>query len=69
MGLQRTPPPSPRIMGYLVAQGLAVVLLADLAFATATGQSTTVRSVAQSAGYWMDAPPFNKAHEQKKPLE
>ncbi|EME45772.1 hypothetical protein DOTSEDRAFT_127546 [Dothistroma septosporum NZE10] len=53
------------MMGALVAQGLAVVLLADLGFATVTNQPTTVRSVAQSAGYWLDPPEFDKAHGKK----
>ena len=65
LGLQRTPPPSSRMMGALVAQGLAVVLLADLGFATLTNQTTTVRSVAQSAGYWLDPPEFEKVHGKK----
>jgi hypothetical protein len=62
LGLQRPPPPKPHVMGYLVAQGLGIVLLADLAIATALGQPTTIRSIATSAGFWQDAPPFESAH-------
>ncbi|KAK4624573.1 hypothetical protein CLAFUW4_06445 [Fulvia fulva] len=54
LGLQRTPAPSSRIMGALVAQGLFVVLLADYGFATLTNQPTTVRAIAQSAGFWKE---------------
>ncbi|CAK1364724.1 unnamed protein product [Cercospora beticola] len=53
-------------MALLVLQGLGIVLLADYAIASVTGEATTVRSVAQSAGYWQDAPPFQQAHGQKK---
>ncbi|KAL9527646.1 hypothetical protein SMMN14_08696 [Sphaerulina musiva] len=66
LGLQKTPPPPPKTMAWLVLQGLAVVLVADLAIATATGEPTTIRSVAQSAGLWQDAPPFKQTHVQKK---
>lgn len=62
MGLQRTPAPKPQVMGYLVAQGLAVVLLADFAIATVQNEPTTLRSVAQSAGLWTEGKPFEKAH-------
>lgn len=58
LGLQRPPPPKPPMMGYLVVQGLAVVLLADLAIATALNQPTTIRSVVQTAGLWNDTPEF-----------
>lgn len=53
-------------MGWLVLQGLAVVLVADFAIATATGEVTTIRSVAQSAGLWKDEASFEKTHSQKK---
>ena len=59
--LRRTPPPRPPMMGYLVAQGLGVVLLADYAIAVLRGEPTTVRSVCQQAGYWRD-PDFTKLH-------
>lgn len=62
LGLQRPPPPKPHMMGYLVVQGLAIVLLADLAFATVTNETTTVRAVLQQAGLWKDAPEFEKVH-------
>lgn len=65
LGLQRTPAPKPQMMGYLVLQGLAVVLLADLAIATVQNEPTTIRSVAQSAGLWLDPPAFEKTHDQK----
>lgn len=65
LGLQRTPAPKPQMMGYLVLQGLAVVLLADLAIATVQNEPTTIRSVMQSAGLWRDPPEFDKAHEAK----
>lgn len=62
MGLQRTPAPKPQMMGYLVLQGLAVVLLADLAIATVQGETTTVRSVCQSAGFWKGEKGFGETH-------
>ena len=62
LGLQQTPPPNPRMMGYLVAQGLAVVLLVDLSFAMALGHSTITRKIAQSAGVWKEEPPFEAHH-------
>lgn len=62
LGLQQTPPPNPRMMGYLVAQGLAVVLLVDLGFATVLGHSTITRKIAQSAGVWKEEPPFETHH-------
>jgi len=58
LGLQQTPPPNPRTMGYLVAQGLAVVLLVDLGFASLLGHSTITRKIAQSAGIWKEEQPF-----------
>ncbi|CAK3880564.1 Hypothetical predicted protein [Lecanosticta acicola] len=61
LGLQRTPAPKPQMMGYLVLQGLAVVLLADLTFATVSGETTTIRSVAQSAGFWKEQE-FGEVH-------
>lgn len=61
LGLRRPPPPKTPMMGYLVAQGLAIVLLADLAFATVTNEPTTVRSVCQSAGFWQEQD-FRKLH-------
>ncbi|KAI5357164.1 hypothetical protein Slin14017_G124850 [Septoria linicola] len=66
LGLQKTPPPPPKTMAWLVLQGLGVVLLADFAFASMTGDVTTVRSVAQSAGFWPNAPPFKQVHEQRR---
>lgn len=50
------------MMGYLVAQGLAIVLLADLGFATLTSEPTTVRKVCQAVGLWNDAPAFERMH-------
>lgn len=52
------------MMGYLVAQGLAIVLLADLAFATVTNEPTTVRAILQQAGLWKDAPAFENVHAE-----
>ena len=51
-------------MGYLVAQGLAIVLLADYGIATVTNEMTTVRAVCQTAGLWKDTPPFEKIHHE-----
>ena len=51
------------MMGYLVAQGLAVVLLVDLGFATVFGHSTIMRKIAQSAGVWKEDPPFETHHK------
>lgn len=65
LGLRRPPPPKTPMMGYLVAQGLAVVLLADLGIAMLRGEPTTVRSVCQSAGFWKD-PDFKKLHEENR---
>jgi hypothetical protein len=56
-------------MGYLVLQGLGVVLLADLAFATLSNDRTTIRAVAQSAGFWKDPPAFNESHGTKKDVK
>lgn len=50
------------MMGYLVAQGLAIVLLADLAIAAVQNEPTTVRSVCQTAGFWKDTPEFRQQH-------
>ncbi|KAK5128078.1 hypothetical protein LTR85_005195 [Meristemomyces frigidus] len=61
LGLRRPPPPKTPMMGYLVAQGLAIVLLADLAFATLQNEPTTVRAVCQSAGFWQEQE-FEKLH-------
>lgn len=63
LGLRRPPPPKTPMMGYLVAQGLAIVLLADLGIAMLRDEPTTVRSVCQSAGFWND-PDFKKLHEE-----
>lgn len=63
LGLQQTPPPKPRVMGYLVMQGLAVVLIADLGFATVFNHPTVLRSVAQSAGIWKEGPSFEESHK------
>ncbi len=62
LGLQRTPPPQPRIMGYLVAQGLAVVVLGDLAVAALRGEPSTTRLFCQAAGFWRDPPKFEAVH-------
>lgn len=62
LGLQQTPPPNPRVMGYLVLQGLAVVLLADLGFATLLGHSSVTRRIAQSTGIWKEEPSFENHH-------
>ena len=71
LGLQRPPAPKPQMMGYLVAQGLAIVLLADLAIATVQNEPTTVRAVFQTAGLWKDPPPFEIVHHdgEKEGLE
>jgi hypothetical protein len=50
------------MMGYLVAQGLAVVLLVDAGFATVLGHQTIIRKIAQSAGIWKEAPSFDTHH-------
>lgn len=63
LGLQRPPPPKPQMMGYLVAQGLAIILVADLGIAYAQNEPTTVRSVFQSAGLWKEPPAFERIHE------
>ena len=66
LGLRRPPPPKPQMMGYLVAQGLAIVLLADLAIATVQGEPTTIRSIFQTAGYWKRAPTFETVHHDRE---
>ena len=60
------PPQTSKQAGFLVAQGLVIVLLADLALATLHGTPTTVRSVCQSAGFWKDDPDgeFIRTHEK-----
>ena len=50
------------MMAYLTLQGLAIVMLADLGFATAANDVTVVRSVFQAAGYWKGPPAFETAH-------
>lgn len=65
MGLQRTPPPKPCMMGYLVLQGLAIVLLADYGFASLLGHPTVVQKVARSAGLWKDGPTFDQVHKRE----
>lgn len=65
LGLQQTPHPKPAMMGYLVAQGLAIVLLGDAAFAYLTNQQTNVRAISQSFGFWMDGPKFDRVHDGK----
>lgn len=50
------------MMGYLVLQGLAVVLIGDFAVATLAGQKTIVREVAQSAGLWQEPKEFGEVH-------
>jgi hypothetical protein len=51
-------------MGYLVAQGLAVVLLADLAFATVTNEHTTLRAICQTVGLWREPAKFEQIHHE-----
>lgn len=63
LGLQRTPAPKPHMMGYLVLQGLAVVLIGDFAFATLAGQKTVVREVAQTMGFWKEPKAFGEVHK------
>ncbi|KAK5118359.1 hypothetical protein LTR62_002873 [Meristemomyces frigidus] len=62
MNLKRTPAPPPQMMGYLVVQGLVVVLLGDLAIATIRNEPTTVRSVCEAAGIVKKAAEFDVAH-------
>lgn len=50
-------------MGYLVVQGLALVLLADYGFAALLDHPTVVRKVAQSTGLWQEGPSFKQAHK------
>jgi len=50
------------MMGYLVLQGLGIVLLADWAIAVAWGQPTTIRSVCQTAGLLKEPTAFEKLH-------
>lgn len=50
------------MMGYLVAQGLAIVLIADFAIATLTNEPTTIRTVAQTAGFWTEGRKFGEVH-------
>ena len=66
LGLQRPPPPKPGMMGYLVAQGLAIVLLADLAFATVINEPTTIRSLCQTVGFWKEPAAFEKIHHKNQ---
>lgn len=54
------------MMGYLVAQGLAIVLIADLAIATVINEPTTIRSVCQTVGIWKAPPPFDNLHDEAK---
>lgn len=63
LGLQQTPPPRPRVMGFLVVQGLAVVLLVDYGFAMFLNHTTITRKIAQSAGIWRDTPSFEDYHK------
>ncbi|KAK6390375.1 hypothetical protein LTR65_005750 [Meristemomyces frigidus] len=62
LGLRRPPPPRNAMMGYLVAQGLAIVLLVDLAIASVQNEPTTIRSVCQSAGFWKEKG-FGRLHD------
>ena len=64
--LQHTPPPKPRVMGYLVMQGLALVLLADFGAAKLFNHQTVLQSIAQSAGIWNDPPTFEASHQSGK---
>jgi hypothetical protein len=52
------------MMGYLVLQGLAVVLIGDFAFATLAGQKTVVREVAQAMGFWKEPKAFGEVHKE-----
>lgn len=63
LGLQQTPPPKPRVMGFLVMQGLAVVLLVDYGFAMFLNHTTITRKIAQSAGIWREGPSFEDHHK------
>jgi hypothetical protein len=63
LGLQQTPPPNPRMMGYLVMQGLAVVLLADFGFAKLLNHSPVLVKIAQSAGVWEEECSFEHQHK------
>lgn len=69
LGLRRTPPPKPAMMGYLVLQGLGIVLLADWAIAMAWGQPTTIQNVCQSAGLLEEPTSFEKLHLDSEALE
>ncbi|KAM0693305.1 hypothetical protein Q7P36_006558 [Cladosporium allicinum] len=63
LGLQQTPPPNPRMMGYLVMQGLAVVLLADFGFAKLLNHPPIMVRIAQSAGIWKEECAFEHQHK------
>lgn len=65
--LQRTPAPPPRVMGYLVAQGLAVVLLGDYAIATVRDTTTVARSLFEATGMWKQPPTFARLHSNDGP--
>jgi hypothetical protein len=53
------------VSAYLVVQGLAIVLLADLGLATVFNGKTTVRKVVESAGWWTDGPTFENSHSKE----
>jgi hypothetical protein len=63
LGPQQTPPPNPRMMGYLVMQGLAVVLLADFGFAKLLNHPPVMLKIAQSAGIWKGECSFKHQHK------
>jgi hypothetical protein len=64
LGLQQTPSPKPRMMGYLVMQGLALVLLADYGFAKLLNHPPVMRKIAQSAGIWKEECSFEHQHKR-----
>ena len=68
LGLRRGPPQTPAMNAYLVVQGLAIVLLADLGVATAMGDITTFRSICQAGGLWKDSN-FGTIHKSNESTE
>jgi len=51
------------MMGYLVMQGLVVVLLADLGFAKLLNHSPVLLRIAESAGIWKEERSFEHQHK------
>jgi hypothetical protein len=51
------------MMGYLVMQGLAVVLLADFGFAKMLNHPPVMVKIAQSAGIWKEERSFEYQHK------